>query len=104
MMGASPHVRGSQIGRHWSQTLPPHALATQGPKLIMCFIVLYGPPMLRSGVDPVAMASPEQLPFVGAVEDLTSCLVTKYTLRGLYVVGSGSRVFDSYPGGCFIPA
>lgn len=34
------------------------------------------------------MALPEQMSCVGAVEDLAFCLVTKYTLRGLYVVGS----------------
>lgn len=45
------------------------------------------------------MSTPEQIPFVEAV---ASCLVTKYTFRGLHMVDS--RVSNSCFGGCFISA
>ena len=48
------------------------------------------------------MPIPEQMPFVEAVEAVTSCLVTKYTLRDLHMVDS--RVSNSCFGGCFITA
>lgn len=70
---------------------------TQGPKLIMCFIVPCGPRLPWSHVDPVAMPTPEQMPFVEAVEDVAFCLVAKYTRRGLRMVGS--RVSNSCLGG-----
>lgn len=57
-------------------------------------------PCPGSRVDPVAMALPEQMPCVGTVGDLAFCLVTKYTLRGLSVVGS--RVSNSHPGDSYI--
>lgn len=61
---------------------------------------------LGSNVDPVAMALPVQS-FVGAVEDLSSCLATKDTLQGLHMVGSRVSTsswglsYTSSPQGCY---